>query len=367
MTFSSILLVAMSVFSVCAFAQPGDDAVRLLHVQAVQAVEGGQYEEARQSYVKEINLLLAKGRQAEAAGAYTELGEITQIHGSFSAAEGNYRNGRELLERYGPPNDLRLVTVLDDLGWLYVTWGRITDGSRLLDQARKKAETARSDEPTLIRHLDTQAAYLVVVGKYSEAQKAWTRALEIGSVNYGPDGPEYDNVLVHFGQGSALYGDFKVAEHMFRRYMEIEGRVSQAPSTAHAVVAGELARVYMLLHKYSEAQTWFDDATGILNNNPDEAPLVRSMVLSYLGDYYMVRGDWANAQNQYRETLKIQRDVLGENRAVASSMISLSNALKKLHLKDEARELTNRAKAIFAAQPNAVRDQTVDVMALRRE
>jgi hypothetical protein len=39
------------------------------------------------------------------------------------------------------------------------------------------------------------------------------------------------------------------------------------------------------LHKFSEAKSWFEEAIGIFDKNPDDAPLVRSMVLSYLGDF----------------------------------------------------------------------------------
>jgi tetratricopeptide (TPR) repeat protein len=363
------IVLAVGVFSCPAFAQASENPARDLQIKAVQAAEAGQYDEARKYYLQEAETLLATGKCSEAGEVYLELGEIAQIHGEFSVAEGNYKRGLELLERTSQPNDAQLVRALDDRGWLYVTWGRFADGSRLLGQARTKADRAQPHDPALIRHLDTQAAYLVVAGKYSEAQKNWNRALEIGKMNYGPESPQYDNILVHFGQGSALYGDYGVAEQMFRRYLAIEGnsRDGSPSTTAHAVAAGELAHVYTELHKYSEAQASFDDATRILNHNPDQAPLVRSMVLTYLGDYYMVRGDWSNAQSQYREALRVQQYVLGENRAVATAMISLSKALKKLHLTDQAKDLTARAKAIFEAEKNPLRDQTVDVLALRRQ
>jgi hypothetical protein len=68
---------------------------------------------------------------------------------------------------------------------------------------------------------------------------------------------------------------------------------------------------------------------------------------------------------QYREALNLQQRVLGKNNAVAASMISLSKALKKLHLKDQARQLVAQAKAIAASEKTPLRDQTVDVLALR--
>jgi hypothetical protein len=46
-------------------------------------------------------------------------------------------------------------------------------------------------------------------------------------------------------------------------------------------------------------------------------------------------------------------------------MFSLARALKKLHLKHEAKVLIARANAIEGAEKSPFQDQTVDVLALR--
>jgi tetratricopeptide (TPR) repeat protein len=367
MTFFAVLLLTLFVFIGGACAQAPENPTKNLRLSAARAADMGSYDAARKLYQQELDHLFAIGDQSEAGAVYNELGEIDQIHGAFPTAEANYKKGIDLLKHNAQPNDLRLVTALDDLGWLYISWGRLMDGSRLLDVARSKAASAKPNDPRLIQHLDTQAAYLVVSGRYSEAQKEWSRALKIGQSNYGPDGREYDNILVHRGQAGTLYGDYELAEQMFRQYLQIEDRVSNERTVSHAVAAGELAHVYAQRHKFMEAQPWFDDALGVFNNNPEGAPLVHSMLLIYLGDFYMAQQQWSNAEVPYRQALEIQEKVLGDHHAVAASMISLSKALQKLHLKDEAKDLVARAKAIAAAEKNSFQAQTVDVLALRRQ
>jgi tetratricopeptide (TPR) repeat protein len=367
MAFLVVFLLTFFVFGGPAFAQLGTNPVTDFGFKAASAADLVNYGEARNYYLQELDLLAAKDKQGEAASVYTDLGEITQIHGGFATAEAYYKKALDLLKSLAQPNDWRLVAAMDDLGWLYVTWGKLIDGSRLMDIARTKAEHARPNDPRLIRHFDAQAAYLVVTGRYSEAQKDWNRALEIGKFNYGSNDSRYDNILIHFGQGAALFGDYQAAAQMFRRFLEIEDGLSNIRTTARAVAAGELAHVYLRLHKFSEARTWFDQAIGAFNSNPDEAPLVHSIILSYFGDFFMAQEDWSNAQLQYRQALSIQQKVLGESDAVAASMISLSKALRKLHLKDEAKDLVARAKTIVAAEKNPVQDQTVDVLALRNQ
>ncbi len=307
------------------------------------------------------------GRQADAGAAYIDLAQIEQMRGAFPAAEMNYKKAIDLLKRSAQPNDLRLVMALDDLGWLYVSWGKLMDGSRLMDEARMKADGARPDDARLIRHLDTQAAYLMVRGRYSEAQTNWNRALEIGRLRYGSDASRYDDVLLHSGQASALYGDYDAAVQAFRQYLEIEGRGSNRPNASSAVAAGELGHVYVQQHKLSEARPLFDQALGIFNQSLGQAPLAHSMVLCYLGDFYMAQQDWRDAAAAYRQALTMQQRVLGDTQAVVASMISLSKALKKLHAKDEAKNWLEHAKAILAAERNSFQEHTVDVLALRQQ
>jgi len=340
----------------------------LLAVGAVGAFAAdlGSYPEF-DKYTHKVDLLIATGKQAEAAAVYTQLGEDNQIHGEFSNAEVNFTKALDLLKHYAQPKDLRLVTVMDDLGWLYVTWGRGIEGSRLMDLAQTRADEAEPRDPLLIRHLDSHAAYLMVKGRYSEAQKDWNRALEIGKLNFGPNAPQYADIFLHFGQANVLSGDYEAAAEMFRRYLQIESRVSNTPTSSQAMAAAELGRVYLHLHKLSEARPWFEEAARAFENNPDDAPLVHSIVLCYLGDYYMAQQDWNNAQLQYRQAVNLQRSILGESQAVASSMVLLSKALSKLHLKDEAKSMAARAKAIVAAKNSPLQEQTVDVLELRRQ
>ncbi len=367
MIFFVVFLAASFVFTGRALALSNESSARDLQIHADNAAASGRYDEARKLYLRELDSLLAKGQLVAAGSVYSELGEITQIHGLFPAAEAYYKKSLELLKRNAPPNDLRLVGAMDDLGWLYTTWGRLPDGSRLMDEAENRANRAQPSDPGLIRHLDAQAAYLMVTGRYTEAQRDWNRALQIGQLNYGLDSPIYDTVLMHSGQAHALYGDYNAAAEMFRQFLAIEDRVSVRPTPTRSAAAAELAHIYTQLHKFSDARPWFDQALVPFQNNPDEAPLVHSMVLSYLGDFYMGQRDYNNAQLQYREALNLQQRVLGKNNAVAASMISLSKALKKLHLKDQASQLVAQAKAIVASERTPLRDQTVDVLALRHQ
>jgi hypothetical protein len=65
---------------------------------------------------------------------------------------------------------------------------------------------------------------------------------------------------------------------MFRWHLEIEERISMISDSSRAVVAGELGHFYVQLHKFSEAKSRFDEAIGIFDKNPDDAPLVSASI-----------------------------------------------------------------------------------------
>jgi tetratricopeptide (TPR) repeat protein len=338
-----------------------------LHNLAVLSSEIGLDDAARMYYEWELGILQRHGRIVDAGVVYTALAELSQTSGHFSKAEAEYKRAIATFDHSSYPSDLHVVAALDELGWLYITWGRLEDGSRLLDEARAKAEHSPLSSPSAIRHLDTQAAYRVILGEYTQAQRLWKQALTIGASYYGPQAHEYDNVLMHFGQASVRIGDYKTAEDMLQRYIANEGPASSPMNTTRAMVTSELAHLYTTQHRYPAARSLFEKAVAMMQDAPEKAPLSRSMVFSYFGDYLMAQCDWQAAEQRYRQALTLQQGVLGDTRAVASSMERLSKALRKLHRKNEAEELIAEARRIWVAQPDLPYSRnTVDVQAFRQ-
>jgi tetratricopeptide (TPR) repeat protein len=345
--------------------QAHDSPTDVLDRSALSSAEFGRYDDAVKLYRKELNLLLAGGQRSEAGNVYVSLAEISHVRGEFPAAEENYKRGIDLLQHYGRADNPFLVRGLDGLGWLYETWGRSVEALRTMGAASAAADRARLDPTNLMGHLDTQAAFLAVTSRYSEAMKKWNRALQVRSSNFGSGSIDFDILLLHSGQASAMFGDYRRAEELFRDYISIEERVSTQDTISRAVASAELGHVEVALHNWPEAQHWLDHAVAVFNRVPNQTPLFYSMVLSYHGDLDMAQRKWSQAEQEFRKALDIRKRVLGENLATAESMLSLSAALRKLHCKQEAKEWTARAKAITAAEKNPFQNQTVDVLALR--
>ena len=329
----------------------------------------GRYEDAKNFYRHELAVLEQQGEKVESGVAYTSLAEVLQIEGSFAEAEASYRKAVELLNQYAGPTDLRTAKALNAMGWLYTLWGKVDKAKRALQQALGVATKALpEDSPKLIRFLDVQASFLTTTGRYSDAERVWQKALRIGEKAYPGDGFPYEEIFLHLGQAYATAGDEKSAEEAFRKFLAIH-RPDGMTTVTEAVVRAELAATYTHLRDFKQAEPLLLESVHMIQATPGEVPMAHALILSYFGDYYMARSQWSDAEIQYRKALAMREQMLGETAPdVAASMVSLSKALQKLHRKQEAEQLMERASCIMVLQKNPVyTGATIDIHSLERK
>lgn len=347
-------------------AQLADD----LQSMGVLYGEAGRYAEAKKDFQRELDVILASDSQAASGRAYLSLAGVLQLEGAFSAAEASYKNAIDAFERYAGPYDEQTATALNSLGWLYTLWGKMDEAGQFLQRGWSAAEKGLApNNPARIRFLDTKASFLTAAGKYSDAERLWKQALEIGEKSYIGQEGKYDEVFLHIGQLYSILHEYQSAENMFQRFLAVEKQMIRTNMSVRAVVTAELARIYTDEHKYADAESLFSKSIQLLDSERDKVPLSYSLVQSYFGDYYMERSKWRDAEAQYRSALKMRTAMLGDNATdVATSMFSLSKALRKLHRKKEADQYMAQAVAIAASQKIGLyRADTIDVRAFRQK
>jgi hypothetical protein len=76
---------------------------------------------------------------------------------------------------------------------------------------------------------------------------------------------------------------------------------------------------------------------------------------------------WASADTEYEQALTMRENALGEHPLVASTMVSRSQALRKLKRKKEANAYVARAQQIMSLANNAAftNENTIDVRSFR--
>jgi tetratricopeptide (TPR) repeat protein len=333
--------------------------------------EMGHYGEAREYYERELDLLKPLGETTGGQGVgavYVQLANLSLVEGSLSASEADYKQALALLTRHAGPDDLRTAEALGGMGRLYAEWGRYEESEKLLRQARTIAEksTTKSDW-VLIDILDSEAALFCQARKFAAAEKSWLRALKIAENDYGGDGLQYSALLLHLGQLYTGIRDYPAAQAMLERGLAIEQKTKGEDSMGRAIATSALGNVYLLQHKLARAEPLFLQSLYALDGNCGTIPLACATVRSFLGDFYMAKGQWQSAEGEYEIALTLRKSALGDHTLVASSMLSVSQALRKLKRKREAQEYAARAQKILGAHADSAfnSNDTIDLRSLR--
>jgi CHAT domain-containing protein/Tfp pilus assembly protein PilF len=191
--------------------------------------------------------------------------------------------------------------------------------------------------------LQNKAEALEAAGKYSEAIPYARRALEIMEQRFGPNHP---NVAAFLNTLASLHqdqGNFRDAETLLRRALEIQERGFPNLWTA----LNNLAYLYFDQERYADAEPLFNRSLAISEkvhgpNHPEVATLMHN-----LAGLYLEQGRYADAELLLRRSLAIRQKALGLNhRYVADSLSNLANSYERQGRYADAEPLYKQSLAI---------------------
>ena len=332
--------------------------------------EMGRYGDARKYYSLELEVLKPLGDAPAAAlgEAYMQLGDLSIVEGSLSTAEADYKKSVTFFSRNSSGGDLQRARAMSALGRLYVESARYDEASRLLRQARVLAENAMPAAcSTLMQILDSQASLLSETGRLAEAEKAWLGALTIAQNTFGENGLAYSALLLHLGQLYTELHEYRSAETILKQGLAAEQAVAGSDEMDLAIISSTLGNAYLQQRKLAEAEPLFVQTERELTGRCDMAPLACAAVRSYVGDFYMMKDQWQAAETEYESAFTMREKVLGDHPLVASSLLSMSRALRRLRRKKEAKAFVAQAQRIMSLPNNLMfsKDNTIDVRAFR--
>ena len=336
---------------------------------AVLFEEMGRHAEAMAYYQRELGVLDKLGAKAGVlvAQTHTEMGGLALVGGLLPTAETEYKKAIALLKHDGQSENPELAKALAGLGRVYGEWGRYGQATALLRRARAIAEKSLpANSPALVSLMDSEASLLTDAGRFAEAERCWLEALKISEQAYGSEGIMYSAILLHLGQLYSEIKDYKSAEKMLERGLAAERKMTGVDDMDRTIMTSALADVYRKDHKDAQAEPLFEESARRLAHC-ENLPLACAAVRTYLGEHYMAKGQFTAAEAEYERALKIREDSLGEHPLVASSLGALSQAMRKLGKKKEAKLCQQRAEKIMSLPGNALYkdENTVDITAFR--
>jgi tetratricopeptide (TPR) repeat protein len=337
---------------------------------AVIARTMSNYTESANYLTQQLSLIehMGFGKSALAAAIYVKRGELAALRSLFSEAEQSYTQAVALLTQCAEDQTLSSAGALSELGNLYTAWGKNAQAANTLHKARVMAESSLAqNDPRLIPFLDSEGSFLASTGRFTDAEKELKKALTIAEFVYDGKPMEYAGVMVHLGELYLLTGDFPSAIGVLSSCLEAEGTATVFDPLERAIIMSGLADAFARQRNIAEAGPLAHKAAAVTGDNCVRVPSACAWVHSELGNFYMQEGEWQSAELEFEQALKLREDFAGESPAVADSLLCLSQALRRLNRKKEAKAYETRAAEIMASHktPGYNGAGIVDVRTLR--
>jgi tetratricopeptide (TPR) repeat protein len=261
----------------------------------------------------------------------------------------------------------------------------------------------------LLRAVNLLACAYELVGRYSDAETYYRRALKIAESTGGQNTPDYAVLLSNLGTLLVDQGQSARGLPLLRKSLDMNRTLLPAGDLRIAVMENALARGLLSVRDYREAEPLLEKALAIWRKNPDASPEVletlmhnvagvrqyqgrwdesRQLIeeamasferrrgsvhpalirpLNNLAVAYTRMGKYTEAESAFRRALDLCEQFLSPGDQVHTAILSTySDFLQRAGRKSEARSFRAKAKAAMrdAARQNGM-GLTVDISTLR--
>lgn len=243
----------------------------------------------------------AIARQARVA---YERGRIAEGDSDYPKAVEQYARAAQLA-----PEDQRYLLKAHEYSWLA---GRYDVAAQIGRDLVSLAREGAGDEPTrdLSVALSKLAFAYISQGRYREAASLAERSLDVGQAVYGVRSYDVATLRVDLARIYMLLGRFAEAEPLFTQAIELQEASSYESRDLGLWLLG-LADLYLAQARYSEAEPLLLRSAGILEEmrGPEHREL--AIVLNSLAVVYYFQGRLGEAEPLYERVLRIFEGELG--------------------------------------------------------
>ncbi len=258
------------------------------------------------------------------------IGAVYRTLGFYDLSESFLIEGWELRGEHLPRNHEQSALSIDHLGMLRMAQGRHDEAEPFLQEALEIRRLVHGD-----RHLETASSLAQLArlrkfqGKYEESESLYREALDIRTEHLGPDDEGIARTLNNLAIVLNRRRNYQEAEGLLRRSLEIR---SADVANGHYRAVSSLSNLGVSLRrqlKFQEAEQHFRRAVAILQRYPG-ATRSEATVLSNLATVLLSQGEKEDAIRQYRESLRLLREILDEQHPdIASCKSNLATALSR--------------------------------------
>jgi len=188
-------------------------------------------------------------------------------------------------------------------------------------------------------------------GNYPQALEFYHKALKLKEEDHDESGISLS--LINIGSIYTLQGDYEKAFDYHHRALEMALKINNKRIISNCYE--EIGLVYLQNNK-PEALEYFQKALTIVEKLSYQTPILR--IVSKIGDFYRIKGDYGEALVNYSRALKISEE-LGRKRTICETSIKIGGIY--LLQKEYARALDYNQKSLLLANELKLLDNQKDI------
>jgi CHAT domain-containing protein/tetratricopeptide (TPR) repeat protein len=346
-----------------------DDAIALV----IQLADGIRSTSGEQSF--------------EYASIVPKIADLNRMKGDLPAAEAAYRQAADLLRATAEPNHPLLGEVLNGLGLVLQSAGRLDEAEQYLtggtnifknafgessayyvfalnnlaelyalqgryEQAIATYEQLLAIQRTLRGHptesygkrLTQLGGLFYELGRYQEAAQIFKESSDLARQAYGEKHLNYATSLSNLGMQYKMLGEWDQAEKVYRQAVDSARAAVGEDNPHYAIYISNLANLYRERGQYREAAPLLRRVVAIIEKYSDREDPNYSGALNNLAVLLLDMGQTAQAEELLREALEIERRTYGERHPkLIQSLVNLMTILLERGRYEEAGEFRKQA------------------------
>jgi len=301
-----------------------------LQIEAEEAFNNYELDKAVELCENALNLLEGERNkfQFDYADIKNDLGIYLAFNGEMENGVSFIEESNAIIKELKGEQSEEYIEKLNNLTSVYYM---LNHYQKALDIANKSVELSElfygSDHTEYGYALNSKGLVLIVLGKYSETELVYLRAMEIFEKNKRSE--EYASVLTNLGDLYISKGEYNKAEQYLLKAVKYFEKIGETTSKPYSDCLFTLAKVYKTTGDYENALSNFAASGDILKalfgmNHQEYATTISSQagVYEYLGKF-------TEAEELYKKAIAIKREAVGDRDL--SYFIS-SNNLANLYL-----------------------------------
>jgi tetratricopeptide (TPR) repeat protein len=296
-----------------------------------------------------------------------EQGQALARAASYGAAAAAYREALRIAEPFGS-NDRRFLAALNSLALAYEEMGRFSEAQRHFQKALSILDEAgQINQPDRALLLINLALLYQEHGQAGKSEAALSEEIAMGADALPPDDVRWMPARAALAELLLIHGRSQEAERLLQESLRVFEKHPEHWQQQIGIVLGDLGVVRQSQGRNDESEHLFLEAVGVLEAEMGPRhPLVLRPLIN-LAQLYAVTSRRDNANATFRRAIAIAEQSLGAEHPTYGHALQIYAAfLRSTGRKREAKALEARSKNVL--RDNARRDGvglTVDASAFR--